>query len=170
MTADKGDDDRVAEGPADYALESAEKTTLDDRIRFLLQRSGKAEISRIAGVSETQIYRYTTGENEPRASVLRRLAEGTGVTPGWLLSGSGRIFEDDHDYLQDLDEVLLTRILATLDELTPAPQAEEDYRIRAEVAVAAYRHALQTIPDPERRSEMVGGIIRTLAPLMNKKP
>ena len=169
-TKDDGKKGQVSEAPAGYTAEgSAEAppvSELSERIRFLLKRTGKAELSRMAGVSETQVYRYTTGENEPRASVLRRLVEGSGVTAEWLLNGSGEVFEADRDYLLDLDEELLTRILATLDELTPQPRNESDYRIRAEVAVATYRHALQTIDEPEKRSEMVDGLIRNMAPLL----
>ena len=166
MTGGASDDDGVSESSANYELDDKLSNSLEERIRFLLMRVNKAQLSEIAGVSETQVYRYIAGENEPRVSVLRRMAAGTGVTPGWLLSGSGRVFEEDHDYLLDLDQELLTRILETLDELTPRPKNGDDYRIRAEVAVAAYRHALQTIPEPARRSEMVGGILRTMAPLM----
>ena len=169
MTADEKSSDadgQVSEAQAGYTTEQVGGETLGERIRYLLERTGKAELSRMAGVSETQVYRYTTGENEPRASVLRRLVLGTGVTAGWLLNGSGKVYENDRDYLLDLDEALLTQILSTLDELTPAPQTEDDYRIRAEVAVATYRHALQTIAEPEQRSEMVGGLIRNMAPLL----
>ena len=177
MSTDNSDEDKpakVSEAQAGYAAgqanepatERASDASLSGRIRYLLERTGKAELSRMAGVSETQVYRYTTGENEPRASVLRRLVEGTGVTAEWLLNGSGQAYEDEHDYLLDLDEELLTRILATLDELTPPPQNEADYRTRAEVAVATYRHALQTVADPEQRSAMVGGLIRNMAPLL----
>ena len=161
---DSDKDEQVSEAQADYSTGQIGGATLGERIRYLLDRTGKTELSRMAGVSETQVYRYTTGENEPRASVLRRLVLGTGVAAGWLLNGSGKIYEDDHDYLLDLDEALLTQILATLDELTPTPQNQDDYRIRAEVAVATYRHALETIAEPAQRSEMVAGLIRNMAP------
>lgn len=168
MTADDNseEDGQVSDARADYSAEPVGGKTLGERIRYLLERTGKTELSRMAGVSETQVYRYTTGENEPRASVLRRLVLGTGVTAGWLLNGTGQVYEEDREYRLDIDEALLTRILATLDELTPPPQNKDDYRIRAEVAVATYRHALQTIVEPEQRSEMVGGLIRNMAPLL----
>lgn len=168
MTAEDNseEDGQVSEAQAGYAAEPIGGKTLGERIRYLLEHSGKSELSRIAGVSETQVYRYTTGENEPRASVLRRLVLGTGVTADWLLNGVGKVYEKDRDYVLEIDEALLTQILATLDELTPVPQNEEDYRIRAEVAVATYRHALQTIAEPDQRPEMVGGLIRNMAPLL----
>ena len=81
---------KVSEAQAGYAAEKVRDSSLSGRIRYLLERTGKAELSRMAGVSETQVYRYTTGENEPSIGVAplggRHRGDG-GMAVEWQWSG-----------------------------------------------------------------------------------
>ena len=130
--------------------EQTSRAAMAARFLRLQQHFGKDELSRMAGVSEPQVYRYTTGENEPRASVLAALLQNSAVAAEWLLNGKGPMFRLEREFLLQLDQQLLAQTLMTLDELIPQPYHEGDHRMRAEVAVATYLHSLRPPAQPKR--------------------
>jgi transcriptional regulator with XRE-family HTH domain len=140
---------------------------LADRIRLIADRVGRAGLSRVAGVSEAQIFRYISRENEPKVSVLLRLAEAAGVRVEWLATGKGAMEADGAGDASELDEELLIRILAGLDAVCDERGIELQPDARARFSVAIYRQVMATISDGEDREAMVDAVIDGIRPLLD---
>lgn len=56
--------------------------------------NGKKGLSKLAGVSETHIYRLINGSSSPTFDLLMRIADARGISRKWLFLGEGEMFED----------------------------------------------------------------------------
>jgi transcriptional regulator with XRE-family HTH domain len=57
------------------------------KLRRLAERLGsQVKLGEATGINHNSIVRYVSGETEPRASALGRIAMATGVSVDWLLA------------------------------------------------------------------------------------
>ncbi|MGB0732183.1 MAG: S24 family peptidase [Pontibacterium sp.] len=72
--------------------------TLSQRINVLCEIAGNAaELARLSGVSGGVVRKWRDGLSEPTASKVTALAEATGASLVWLLTGEGEMFEEKRD-------------------------------------------------------------------------
>ncbi len=98
-------------------------TALGERIGEAAERvGGKRRLAQMAGVRESQLYRYIRGDNVPSALAAAALAEAAGVKLDWLIRGIGpleergaaaMLAEDHRPYSPMADWVVIPRIRAT---------------------------------------------------------
>lgn len=79
-------------------LESAD--SIQDRIQFLVDCVGNPNsFSKLVGISVSGLKRYLSG-GEPTAAKILQIAEKSGVSAGWILTGRGSILEvEGHGYI-----------------------------------------------------------------------
>lgn len=72
-----------------------QKSVIGDRIRIAADKiGGGSELSRQTGINRGTVQRYITGENEVKAGVLEKIANVTGVSLEWLVTGQEPNFSD----------------------------------------------------------------------------
>jgi len=84
----------------------------NDRLKALRQRAGytHAELAKLLGLGNSMVWRYESGENDPTAEVLTRMAKVFDVTADYLLG-----LTDDparHLAFEDLSEMERKSIIA----------------------------------------------------------
>ena len=58
------------------------------RLGTLIKRAGsQSALARLTGISQPLIAYYANGKREPSASAVAKIAEGSGVSVDWLLTG-----------------------------------------------------------------------------------
>lgn len=68
--------------------------TLGERIRLVRGKSPQKEFAKIIGISQSSVGIYEKGIRSPCAIVLTAICDRTGVSPEWLLMGTGPMYKD----------------------------------------------------------------------------
>ncbi len=73
---------------------------LPERIRTAAERLGSnRRLAELAGMPETTLYRYMSGEHVPNAEALVRVANAAGVNLQWLATGNGSMLRGAQEVL-----------------------------------------------------------------------
>ena len=99
----------------------ADLLDLSDRLRRLMNDCDMtvSELAEAAGVSKSAMEKYLAGPSSPRAQVIARLCERTGVTADWLLLG----FHDP--YPAFIRSQTMAATTALLSEVRYSPEVRE---------------------------------------------
>lgn len=96
---------------------------IKDRLKKAMNESGinARELAKRCGLSEATISRYLSGQMEPKALAVSRMAKALHVDPVWLMC----LDDVKPDYEVELDS---TKIL--IEELTPSEKSEVERYIK----------------------------------------
>jgi len=136
------------------------------RIRELAEQMGKAKFARAVNISATQLFRYLNGTNEPRVSILLRMAEAGGTSVEWLATGKGPRSGELHSVRSKIDTELLREIMLRLELLLEQENAVMGVRARAESIATIYLQLLHSELDAPKRQNLVPAFVETLRPML----
>ncbi|MBF0588833.1 MAG: helix-turn-helix transcriptional regulator [Magnetococcales bacterium] len=123
-----------------------DKQGLKDRIKTVIGASTIKAVAVRSDITEGALRHYLSGRSEPRCSTAAKIAQATGVSVQWLITGHGPMMETpahllaDHEACQLAAEPVLDVLLAV-----------EEYLIRHD----------KVIDDPQKKVVLV----RTLSEL-----
>ncbi|WP_163831853.1 XRE family transcriptional regulator [Spartinivicinus ruber] len=78
-------------------------STLEQRIRYVQDKVGTLELSKLSGISTSQLNRYSAGHSKPTVKRIEQIATAAQINAHWLLTGEGSA---NHDQLPFVSSTL----------------------------------------------------------------
>ncbi len=112
---------------------------------------GRRRLAYLAGISESQLYRYLSGQSQPTVVPLILIAQVGGVSLQWLATGEGNMhLSEVDDPPRGVDPKLLEECIATAEDVLHELERPLESVKKAQLITALYELQLESGNSLER--------------------